>query len=158
MDKKKKRIALLLGAAVLAGFAMRLCSGRAESSKAGGVAANTAAWGSDANSVRDSDSDLDPSELFLKMMGAVVLIIGLGVGLVYVSKRFLPKVGSAPGRRIQITETVPLGARKALHLVEVEGRKVLIGSTAERITMLADVSDGFFGGDEVKEEGGREIV
>jgi len=42
--------------------------------------------------------------------------------------------------------------------VEVGGRKVLIGSTAERITILADVSDGFLAGDEVEEESGREVV
>jgi flagellar biosynthetic protein FliO len=158
MDSKKKRIVLLLGAAVLAGFALRLCSGGAEGGKPGFVAASSAAWGTDPNSVLGSDNSLDTGELFLKMMGAVVLIIALGVGLVYVSKRFLPKMGAVPGRQIQITETVPLGARKALHLVEVGGRKVLIGSTAERITMLADVSNGFLEGDEVEEESGREIV
>ena len=158
MDLKKKRIVLLLGAAVLAGFALRLCSGEAEGGKSGTAAASNVAWGDDANSVILSDNDLDTGELFLKMMGAVALIIGLGVGLVYVSKRFLPKIGSVSGRQIQITETVPLGARKALHLVEVGGRKVLIGSTAERITMLADVSDGFFGADEIDEESGRELI
>jgi flagellar biosynthetic protein FliO len=158
MDPKKKRIVLLLGAAVLAGFALKLCSGRAEGGRPGIAAASSAAWGAEPNSPFDLPPGPNAGELFLKMMGAVVLIVALGVGLVYVSKRFLPKMGAAPGRRIQITETVPLGTRKALHLVEVGGRKVLIGSTAERITMLADVSDGFLEGDEVGEKGGQETV
>ncbi len=135
---------------MLAGFTLRLCSGGAGGGRGAVAAASSTAWGGDSNSVLDTDNSLDTGELFLKMMGAMALIIALGVGLVYVSRRFLPKVGSVPGRRIQIAETVPLGAKKALHLVEVGGRKVLIGSTAEKITMLADISEGYPGSDNLK--------
>jgi flagellar biogenesis protein FliO len=61
--------------------------------------------------------------------------------VLYVSKRLLPKVASVPGKEIHIRETAYLGPRKALHLVEIGNHKLLIGSTNDSITSLADVTD-----------------
>ncbi|NQT03593.1 MAG: flagellar biosynthetic protein FliO, partial [Planctomycetes bacterium] len=44
------------------------------------------------------------------------------------------------GKEIRIAETVHLGPRKAVHLLEVGGRRFLIGSTNENITRLADLT------------------
>jgi len=142
----------------LAGLALRLCSGWADTPKATAATTNSVTWGSDANTGFGSGNDLDTGDLFLKMLGAVVLIIGMGVGLVYVSRKYLPKIRAAGGKRIQIKETTPLGPRKMLHLVEVGGRELLIGSTAERITMLADLSGTLLEGDEAAADSGRDIV
>ena len=47
----------------------------------------------------------------------------------------------AKGKNIVVTETVNLGPRKLLHIVQLGTKQYLIGSTAENIRLLADVTD-----------------
>jgi len=89
-------------------------------------------------STRKGDK-LSTQELFFKMMVSVLFLVALGAAAIYVSKRFLPKITNLPGKEIRITETVHLGPRKAVHLLEVGERRFLIGSTNENITRLADL-------------------
>ena len=79
-------------------------------------------------------------ELFFKFMVAVLFLAALGAGGIYVSKRFLPKISNLSGKEIRIAETVHLGPRKAVHLLEIGERRFLIGSTNENITRLADLT------------------
>ncbi len=85
--------------------------------------------------------DVGASELFYRTMFAVMLVIVLGAAAMYVSKRCLPRLARLSGKQIQVVETIYLGQRKSLHLVSVEGRRFLLGSTAERITKLASLGD-----------------
>ena len=78
---------------------------------------------------------------FLRMMVLVLLVFALGAGAIYVSKRFLPKIANLSGKRLRIVETVHLGNRRTIHLVEIGGRRLLVGSTSENLTTLADVTD-----------------
>jgi len=89
-------------------------------------------------STRKSDRP-SSRELFFKMMVSVLFLIALGAAAIYVSKRFLPKITNLSGKEIRITETVHLGPRKAVHLLEIGERRFLIGSTNENITRLADL-------------------
>ena len=89
-------------------------------------------------STRKSDRP-SSRELFFKMMVSVLFLIALGAAAIYVSRRFLPKITNLPGKEIRIAETVHLGPRKAVHLLEVGRRRFLIGSTNENITRLADL-------------------
>ena len=75
------------------------------------------------------------------MMSSVLLVIVLGAAAIYISKKLLPKITRLPGKEIHIVETVHLGPRKTVHLLKIGGRKLLIGSTNENITRLADVTD-----------------
>ena len=92
----------------------------------------------DSNHAREP---FDTKELFFKMMGAVLLVVALGIATIYISKRFLPKITNLPGKKIHILETVHLGPRKAVHLLQIGNQQLLIGSTSEGITALADVTD-----------------
>ena len=78
-------------------------------------------------------------ELFFKMMFAVLLVVVLGVAAVYVSKKFLPKITNLQGKKIRVIETVHLGPRKTVHLLKIANQHLLIGSTTESITLLAEV-------------------
>ncbi|NIR11629.1 MAG: hypothetical protein GTN82_39950, partial [Candidatus Aminicenantes bacterium] len=71
----------------------------------------------------------------------VVLVAVLGVAAVYASKKLLPKITNLPGKEIHIAETVHLGPRKTVHLLRIGKQWLLIGSTNENITKLADVTD-----------------
>jgi flagellar biosynthetic protein FliO len=98
---------------------------------------------SDPNQFAGTNVSLGGRELFLKMMLSVVLVIVLGFGALYLSKRVLPKVTNAAGREIRIIETTYLGPRKALHLVEVAHQRLLIASTSDHVTALAHIGDAW---------------
>jgi flagellar biosynthetic protein FliO len=90
-----------------------------------------------------SSYDLGRSEFFIRTMLAVVFVIVLGAAAIYVSRKLLPKIAARSGKEIRIVETVHLGPRKAVHLIEVGKRRFLIGSTNENIRKLAEVTAGF---------------
>ncbi len=88
-----------------------------------------------------TDAPLGGTRFFAQMMLCILLVAALGVGTLYMSKKVLPKITNAPGKEIHIRETAYLGPRKTLHLVEIGNHKLLIGSTNDSITTLADVTD-----------------
>ena len=94
----------------------------------------------DPNFLTNTNNGAGPRELFFKFMVSVLFLIALGAGGIYVSKRFLPKITNLSGKEIRIAETVHLGPRKAVHLLEIGERRFLIGSTNDNITRLADLT------------------
>lgn len=87
-----------------------------------------------------SNSSPGVTGLFYKMIFMVFMVILLGAAVIFISKKLLPKM-NMPGKKIQLTETIHLGPRKSLHLVKIGSKSLLIGSTNETITSLADVTD-----------------
>jgi flagellar biosynthetic protein FliO len=81
------------------------------------------------------------TEIFYKMLLSVIVVIALGVGVIYVSKKVLPRFANLPGKQIRVIESTHIAPRKGLHLVQVGARRLLIASTNEQITMLADVTE-----------------
>ena len=149
MVYQKKRIGFLCLLLLASGGWIALAS-RQSGAATGPSAEKDAARSS---SLRDSPFASDPDlssgpnlsfgsgELFLKMMLSVGLVLGLGGAALYVSRRVLPRVTHAPGKEIHLLETAYLGPRKALHLVEVGGQRLLIASTSDHVTMLAPLND-----------------
>lgn len=82
-------------------------------------------------------------EMLIKTLLSLALVLGLGLGVVWATKRLFPRLGVHAGKEIQILETTGLGQRKALHLVQVGSQQLLIGSTPEHISMLTVVHTGF---------------
>ncbi|MHC4531731.1 MAG: FliO/MopB family protein [Planctomycetota bacterium] len=87
------------------------------------------------------DGNLDAGGLFFKMILMVLLVVVFGVAAIYLSKKLLPRLTNLPGKRIRVSETVHLSPRKAIHLIKIGKQTLLIGSTNENITKLADVTD-----------------
>ena len=85
-------------------------------------------------------TDSNNSELFYRTMLAVIIVIVLGVSAIYLTKKLLPKITNTSGKEIQIVETVHLGPRKSVHLIEIGNQLFLIGSTNENICKLADLT------------------
>ena len=79
-------------------------------------------------------------EFSVKAILAILFVFALFITAIYVSKKLLPRITNSPGKEIRIIETTHLGPRKAIHLLEIENRRFLIGSTNENITKLADLS------------------
>ena len=117
-------------------------TGKAEQTQSGPVE-REASFCADPNLGNNPTLDLASEGLFFKMMLSVGLVIVLGAATWYLSRKLLPRVAWAPGREIRVVDTSYLGPRKALHLVEVGGHKLLIGSTSESITPLAHVGEAW---------------
>jgi flagellar biosynthetic protein FliO len=94
----------------------------------------------DPNFSTNTNNGVGTREMFFKFMVSVLFLVAIGAAGIYVSKRFLPKITNMSGKKIRIAETVHLGPRKAVHLLEIGERRFLIGSTNENITRLADLT------------------
>ncbi len=153
MVRFRKKVVVFLITAALGSGVLLVCSAQSATDGTELVSAEAEAVAglenskSQSGSLFENDPDFStrksdrPSsrELFFKMMVSVLFLVALGAAAIYVSKRFLPKITNLPGKEIRIAETVHLGPRKAVHLLEVGERRFLIGSTNENITRLADL-------------------
>ena len=143
MAAQNKKIIVLVAAVALLGGALMMRPSRLDTAKTDKpLSANSHSLFSDPNFAIKPQETLDTGRMFFKMMLAVGLIIAMGIGVIYFSRKLLPKIANLPGKKIQVIETVHLGPRKAVHLLRVGSRHILIGSTAESISKLADINDG----------------
>lgn len=104
---------------------------------------NLSLFDNDPNFSDGSGFGSDGGELFFRAMIAILFVVVLGFAAFYVSRKLLPKITRLPGKEIHVIETTYLGPHKALHLIEVRNRCLLIGSTNDSITKLIEMTDGF---------------
>lgn len=104
---------------------------------------NQSLFDTDPNFSAESGFGSGGGELFYRAMITVLFVIVLGFGAFYVSRKVLPRIARLPGKEIRVVETTYLGPHKALHLVEIGGRRLMIGSTNNNITKLMDITDEF---------------
>lgn len=81
---------------------------------------------------------------FARTLGALLIIVGLVVAAGWGLRRFGgPRFGAAPegAPELRVLNTVGLGDRRSLLVVRFGGRELLVGSTAQAITLLC-VNDG----------------
>jgi flagellar biogenesis protein FliO len=90
-------------------------------------------WGKDANAPTPGVS----SDMLSRLTVSVVVVGVLGVVAWVAIKKLGPRVGLQSGRTVNVVETVYLGPKKCLHLVEIDGQRLLLGSTADRVSMLS---------------------
>lgn len=77
---------------------------------------------------------------WFQMLAAVVVILVLGGVALVVIKKFIPRLAVSTGKKISVVETIYLGPRLSVHLVEVAGQRFLLASTRDRISMLTEVA------------------
>ena len=143
MTAQNKKIIVFVAAVALLGGALMMRPSQPDTVKTDKpLSANSHSLFNDPNFAIKPQGTLDTGQMFFKMMLAVGLIIAMGIGAIYFSRKLLPKIANLPGKKIQVIETVHLGPRKAVHLLRVGNQHILIGSTAESISKLADINDG----------------
>lgn len=101
------------------------------------MAVFTAAGGAASGEMAGSDPQIWP--LLLKMIAALALVVGAMLLLSAGLRRLRLGWGKGKEESIVIKETRPLGAKKMLCLVDVRGREMLLGITAERIMFLSHI-------------------
>jgi flagellar biogenesis protein FliO len=100
-------------------------------------------WGAEANSPTPGVR----SDMLSKLTVSIVLVGVLGVIAWIAIKKLGPRVGLQSGRKINVVENVYLGPKKCLHLVEIDGQRLLLGSTAESVSMLSHLQPAEDGGE-----------
>jgi flagellar biogenesis protein FliO len=82
-----------------------------------------------------------------QMFASILVILAIGGVAILIIKKVLPKLGPmaakggvlSHGGHLRVIETVRLGPQRQVHLLEVDGRRYLVGHTATNITLLAEV-------------------
>lgn len=141
-EYKKKIMALVVTAVIVAGILV-VCSAQSpnhQTEPEKPELTKDLLFAGDPNFSKNLGSSSGNQELFFKMMLSVLLVIALGVVAIYISRKVLPRITNLPGKEIHIAETVHLGPRKAIHLLRIGNQWLLVGSTNENITKLADVT------------------
>ena len=78
-----------------------------------------------------------------RMIGALVFVLALFFGAAWLfrnSHRF--KGGSTANRKLQVLEAKSLGPRQAIYVVGYEQQRLLIGATAQGLTLLTHLPEG----------------
>ena len=85
---------------------------------------------------------LAETSTFLSYLLSVFISLAIVLVLAWLALKFLAgRMGSLgfSGKNIRLVETMPLGYRRSLHIVEVGGKVLLIGSTEGGVTLLAEL-------------------
>ncbi len=85
-------------------------------------------------------TDKGTGNLIWESLAAVLIILILGGGILFVMRRLMPRIAQARGKQILLMETFHLGPQRALHLVQVGGQRLLLGISRDGIRLLADVT------------------
>ncbi|MCC7344765.1 MAG: flagellar biosynthetic protein FliO [Deltaproteobacteria bacterium] len=85
-------------------------------------------------------SSVDFTWLFLKMVFAMIFVIALAIVII---RFIIPKLtfnrGAAARSDLRIVDRVPLDARKSLYILQVEGRRLLIGASEHHVGLIAEL-------------------
>lgn len=147
----KKRIALLAGLLVLsiAGqILLRPCLGSEEAGLLNADSFKEQKVGDLENTddlLKNSQDDGETADLQSRLIKQLFLMVAfvaaIGLGAWFICKKLSCNWSSTRGKHITVIETVSLGQRKLLHIVQAGSRKYLLSSTNENIRLLSDVTE-----------------
>jgi flagellar protein FliO/FliZ len=77
----------------------------------------------------------------LRGLVSVIVVLGLLLGLAWLVRRgAFGKIGLRPQGLVRIESQTPLGDRRSLMVVAVEGRRLLLGVTPAGIALVAELA------------------
>ena len=89
------------------------------------------------------DDDSGAARLPYQMLAYTLIILLLGgVGL-FLVRKVLPRIASRAGKSVSVIETVYLGPKKALHLLQVGTQRFLVAGTRDQVALLGEVTTAF---------------
>jgi flagellar biosynthetic protein FliO len=93
---------------------------------------------------RVEDAESGSGFSFLKVVGGLGLVLSLIVFGTFAVRKFAPQYFTkrASDRTLKLVETLSMGERRSIAVIEVEDRRLLIGNTPNQITLLALLGDG----------------
>ena len=81
---------------------------------------------------------LGDTQLLLQSIGSLLLVLAILLAMVFAARWFMQRRPQG-GRRLRFVEAMALGSRDKLLLVEVDGKSLLLGVTAQNIRLLAEL-------------------
>jgi flagellar biosynthetic protein FliO len=102
---------------------------------------NSPVWMEEKPAAGGQELDNLHQNLVRQLLIMIVLVALFGGGVWWFLRRYSKGLLAGKGKLITVVETVPLGPRKMLHLLEVGPKKLLISSTPDSIRLLADLTD-----------------
>ena len=81
---------------------------------------------------------LGDTQLLLQSIGSLLLVLAILLVMVFAARWFMQRRPQG-GRRLRFVEAMALGSRDKLLLIEVDGKSLLLGVTAQNIRLLADL-------------------
>ena len=81
---------------------------------------------------------LGDTQLLLQSIGSLLLVLAILLVMVFAARWFMQRRPQG-GRRLRFIEAMALGSRDKLLLVEVDGKSLLLGVTAQNIRLLAEL-------------------
>ena len=76
---------------------------------------------------------------FFRTLLVLALVIGAVYGVLHLIKRVQPKFIQADDKKITVEGTKVIAPGKMVHIIEVEGRRFLIGSADHSVQLLAEL-------------------
>ena len=76
--------------------------------------------------------------IFLNMIGSLMLVLGLIVAMAWLTKKFFPdKLGlGRSGDHLRLLQSMPLGPKRFVTLIEADGKRFLLGVTEHNINLI----------------------
>lgn len=86
--------------------------------------------------VEVSKPENNTGSMALRMIQGLGIVVGLFIIGAHYYKKYVIKSEPKQTRSIKIVERTPLGSKNALILAEIEGQRVLVGLSAESISLI----------------------
>ncbi len=103
-----------------------------------------AAWlltGDAGSSSASNDLFNDPVLLSASVFLKLAVVVLLMVAAAWIMRRLQGGSWKAVERQVKVIETTHLSPRRAIHLVQIGDRKLLIGATDQAISLLTEIDD-----------------
>jgi len=85
-------------------------------------------------------NDISPIASAMRALGATALVLGLLLLLAWAVRRgSLLRPTRLRGSDVRVETAVPLGERRSLVVVAVDGRRLLLGLTPMQVTLVAEL-------------------
>lgn len=87
----------------------------------------------------------EPSMLSVTLTLIFVILLIYATGIIYAKLNkmgvhtFKKQIGDAAASKVSVVSTTPLGGNKTLHIVELDGKRMLLGASSTSIQLLKDL-------------------
>ena len=98
---------------------------------------------------REPRTEIDPMRAIFKSMGSLAIVLGLILMLAWAGRKFLPSslMGNrGDGTDLRLIQSLPLGPRRFVSLIEADGKRFLVGVTEQNINLLKAMDELPFDG------------
>ena len=88
-------------------------------------------------------SDSDQPGYLGRMLAYALVVLVLGAGAAVLVRKYRPRGRAAGGRKMRVVDSMFLGPRKQLLVLEVGSRKFLVASCRDSVSPIAEITDSF---------------